>query len=825
MAHLIHLTKADSSTYGKPRVFISFHADDKDDLVKELCNDILDAHNCALFMYDDGILPEDERQLEVELGPMQLFVLVCTKNYLSASFTEKKKAVDFALDKKIPVLPVILSPRVSSDFNQMCEEMGLESIHCLNKNSFAGDDEAYRAKLKEHLVYFLVDDDSISDIRNSFRACIFLSYRKVDREYALTLIRRIHNLPDYYDVSVWYDDYLIPGRSYEKEIFEAMEQSDLFVLAVTNNITAINARGEENYVVRKEYPEAVRRGKKIIGAELSDPDKSAMMIKFSPVPECFNAYDDLLLGRALSPLDDKPAKSGPLHDYYIGLAYLTGIGVEVDADKAYKLILSAAQSGIEDAMDRLVRMFRMGMAVRKDHSEAIKWQRELVRLARERTDAEDTAENVHSLIYRLSQLGNYQIEVNDITSAKMTFDEVCDLAERYSGRYRLSDLYRDMTVALNKTGDVYLAEKELEKAENAYESSFRAAKILYEECPGKVSARDLAVSCQKIGQIRLLKRDGAEALRYFIQGEEILSELLKEAPTAFNQRDMYIMQTMKGDALLVLGDLDSAERSYLESKELREGVNRELDLDWTHRDISMIWEKLAGLYSVTGRKEEASDAFEEAVSAADDLYSITGLPAHEVELSKICSKAGEFHYDLEDYEEAEFYLRQAMTIDEKYASSEGASSEDLRNLSVSYNRLGGLYKSMDDTETAYEYFHKEYDIAKKIADLFPGRDSIRDLGLSCNYMGGISAQRRQGREALGYYDEGIALLSPVTENSEDPVLEDDLAVLYFNHFRLSHDKQMLRRAHDIWQDLNSRYPQNEEYLSRYELTGRLIANM
>ncbi len=200
MAHLIHLTKADSSTYGKPRVFISFHADDKDDLVKELCNDILDAHNCALFMYDDGILPEDERQLEVELGPMQLFVLVCTKNYLSASFIEKKKAVAFALDKKIPVLPVILSPRVSSDFNQMCEEMGLESIHCLNKNSFAGDDEAYRAKLKEHLEYFLVDDDSISDIRNSFRACIFLSYRKVDREYALTLIRRINNLPDNYDV-------------------------------------------------------------------------------------------------------------------------------------------------------------------------------------------------------------------------------------------------------------------------------------------------------------------------------------------------------------------------------------------------------------------------------------------------------------------------------------------------------------------------------------------------------------------------------------------------------------------------------------------------
>ena len=825
MAALIHLTKADSSTYGKPRVFISFRADDKDGLVKELCNDILAAHNCALFMYEDGILPEDERKLEIELGQMQLFVLVCSKSYLSPSFTEKKKAVAFALDHGIPVLPVILSPRVSSDFNQMCEEMGLESIHCLNRNSFAGDDEAYREKLKEHLEYFLVDDDSISEIRNSFRACIFLSYRKVDREYALTLIRRIHNLPDFYDVSVWYDDYLIPGRSYEEEIFAAMEKSDLFVLAVTDNITAINARGEENYVVRKEYPEAVKRGKKIIGAELSDPDKSAMMIKFSPVPECFNAYDDLLLSRALSPLDDKPGQTGPLHDYYIGLAYLTGLGVEVNADKAYKLILSAAQSGIEDAMDRLVRMFRMGMAVRKDHTEAIKWQCELVRLARERVNAEDSAENVHSLIYRLSQLGNYQTEVNDIASAKNTFDEVCELAERYSGRYRLSDLYRDLTVALNKTGDVYLSEKDYDKGENAYAASFRAAETLYEERPGKISARDLAVSCQKMGQVKYLKNEGEEALRFFARGEEILSELLKEAPTAFNQRDMYIMQAMTGDAWLLLGNADKAGQLYLESKELREGVNRELDLDWTHRDLSLIWEKLAGLYSVTGRKKEASDAFEEAVGAADELYSMTELPAHEVELSKICTKAGEFHLDSGDPEEAEFYLRQALTIDEKYALTEGASAEDLRNLSVSYNRLGGLYKSMDDTETAHEFFLNEYNTAKKIADMAPGRDSLRDLGLSCNYMGGISAQCGQASDALRYYEEGIALVSPLIKDSDDPVLEDDLAVLCFNHFRQSHDKERLRRAHDIWQKLNARYPQNGEYRSRLQVTENLLAYM
>lgn len=82
-----------------------------------------------------------------------------------------------------------------------------------------------------------------------------------------------------------------------------MDRSSLFILAVTPNIVALNAAGEENYVVRREYPEALERGKKVIAAELDRTDRGALLLKFDDLPECINAWDELVLDESLSFLD------------------------------------------------------------------------------------------------------------------------------------------------------------------------------------------------------------------------------------------------------------------------------------------------------------------------------------------------------------------------------------------------------------------------------------------------------------------------------------------------------------------------------------------
>ena len=843
MDELTYKTRSGSSTYGKPRVYLSYYKTDKDGAAGELRDDILRINNCAVFFYEDGVIPEDTETRETEMGQMQLFVLVCTPDYLSEANTSRDDEILFALGRGIPILPVIPGENVIDAFNALCAGLGIDSLHCLDRNEFGGSDEAYAEKLKEHLDYFLISDEDTAKIREEFRACIFLSYRKVDREYARSLIRRIHALQKYYDIAVWYDDYLVPGRSFEDEIFDAMDRSDLFILAVTPNIVALNASNEENYVVRKEYPEALKRGKKIVAAELSDTDRGTLLIKFDDLPECINAYDELALADSLSILDEpETAGSRPdvcaeelasasdamasdaeigadgtaEHRYYIGLAYLNGISAEVDPGRAFELISSAADERFEPAMDRLVRMYRSGIAVPRDYEKAIEWQQKLVDLADERLRNDETAENAHLLLYRLGQLGSYLTEQRDEDAAYDTYTRILQTADRYADRYPLAGLYRDYSVVCNKLGDICLSRKDYEKAERLFESGWRAAGVLRDEQADEVSVRDYAVSCQKLGEVSRLQGSFSRAKEYYVEAFGILSGIMDEKPTAANMRDVYITGAMLGDVSFEMRDFESAEKYYRSSLELRETADRETGADWARRDVSVIWEKLADLYAATGRSREASDAYEQAVYTANELFGKTGLPVHEAELSKVCTKAGEYHLKVQQYDEASYYLEAALEMDEKKAAV-SVLPEDKRDLSVSYNRLAMMYKDMGDNEKAKEYFEKDYQIAEELAETLGTPDARRDLELSCNYLGGIYEALGDSVSSGEYYMKGIRAGIDLVKETNDREHWDDLAVLYYNYFRTTYSFDALGQAHWIWKKLCTEYPDNETYAQRLAL--------
>ena len=823
MAELNHRTREGSSTYGKPRVYVSFFGKSGPEVVSGICDDILGISNCALFMYPDGCIPEDPEALETELGLMQLFVLVCTKEYLSDANCSRDREILFALEHGIPVLPVIPAEDVIDGFNALCERLGIGSLHCLDRNVFAGDDSGYRNKLKEYLDYFLISAEDTGRIREQFRACIFLSYRKKDKEYARELIRRIHRLDKYYDVAVWYDDYLVPGRSFEDEIFGAMDRSDLFILAVTPNIYARNAGNEDNYVVRKEYPEALKRGKKIVAAELQKTDRASLLIRFEKLPECVSAYDELALSGALADLDGFEKPDNPARRYYLGLAYLNGLNTEVDPDRAFRLISSAAAEGMEEAMDRMVRMYRSGIAIKRDYALAIEWQGKLVCLAEKRLEAQGSAENAHLLAYRLEQLGNYLTETGDTAGAEKAFTRTLDMLEQYTGEAPSAGLIRDLSVICNKLGDLYLSGKDYIKAAECFARGRRSAAILKDLRLDEVSVRDYAVSSQKLGEVCRLQGKLNEAEQYYAEAFRILRETADKEPTAGNLRDVYITGGMLGDIYMGLCDFTKAEEYYRNSLKLRETVDGETGAAWARRDISVIWEKLADLYDCQGRMREASDAYEQAVYTADELAEKTCLPVHETELAKICTKAGEFHLAHGNYDDAAYYLEAGLAIDEKRQRST-ASAEDKRNLSVSCNRLAMMYRETGNSEKAKEYFLKDYMIAKELAGSSGTPEARRDLGLSCNYLGGICADLEQYAEAQEYYTEGIRNVDGLVRETDDPVHWDDLAVLYFNLFRMTRNRGAFGQAYEIWKKLSTEHTENGIYRERYELLKRLAGS-
>lgn len=68
----------------------------------------------------------------------------------------------------------------------------------------------------------------------------------------------------------------------------------------------------------------------------------------------------------------------PEHNFLIGLAYLDGIDVEVDRERATELIAMAAESEMPEAMMKLYMMYSEGQGTQLDYRKAVKWIEKLV---------------------------------------------------------------------------------------------------------------------------------------------------------------------------------------------------------------------------------------------------------------------------------------------------------------------------------------------------------------------------------------------------------------------------------------------------------------
>ena len=193
---------------------------------------------------------------------------------------------------------------------------------------------SFDEKLKSYILSVTVGDELAEKVRKAFDAYIFLSYRKKDRKYAQELMRLIHRNDFCRDIAIWYDEFLIPSEDFRTSIESVIEKSSLFSMVVTPNLV-----DEDNFIRREEYPMARAAGKPILPAEMAETDRFLLAEQYpgiGPVvktTELSEALLDMLTDIATHGNDDDPE-----HCFFIGLAYLNGIDVEKDTEKAFSLI-------------------------------------------------------------------------------------------------------------------------------------------------------------------------------------------------------------------------------------------------------------------------------------------------------------------------------------------------------------------------------------------------------------------------------------------------------------------------------------------------------
>ena len=744
MSVFLYKTIANERPQGKSNVFFSCHPDDLDPYFEEYAGRILKIRDCAVWYESEPQAEYDPEDLRLRLSQMQLFVMPVTTKLLTMPNRAMNVEFPLAQELHIPVLPLMMEKGLDSLFAQRFGD-----LQYLDPNDHDETRRSFDEVLQSYLLNTLVSNELATKVRAAFDAYIFLSYRKKDRKKAQELMRLIHKNPICRDIAIWYDEFLTPGEDFNQAIEEMLRKSDLFALAVTPNLV-----NEVNYVMTTEYPAALAQKKPVLPVEMTETDRSELQAHYEALPAVVQGKDgeefrEALLEKlkmlAVSANDEDPG-----HNFLIGLAYLDGIDVEVDAARALELISGAAEADVPEAIEQLIVMYETGKGVARDYRRGIEWRKRYVAALKEAYEAKPDKDSAAALFYGLEGLGDAQYDVRLLEDAGKSYEEMRGLAERfaapenYASQRLLSIAYERLGVTRKEMGDLSVAEEFARK-------SFLIAESLSKAVGTAASRRDLSVSLDKLGNLARARGDFYAAEKYFKQGLEIREQLVKETETVQARKDLAVSYDILGDIARENNDLDHAWEQYVRNFEICESL---ADADPSPDMLS----RLSIAYFHLG----------------DILMRKDALPLAQENFKK--------------------YVDINLSLAERTGTVEAR-----RNLSVGYHRLGGICKSDGDLEKALDFYQKEYLLSKQLVDETGTLESRMDLASSYTELGEMMELTGSTSAAQDYYEKSAALRETAVQRSRAIDIRRGLLVSYHKLADLAAGRGDLAAAQEYYE--------------------------
>ncbi|MBQ3045108.1 MAG: TIR domain-containing protein [Clostridia bacterium] len=670
MAELKFKTRGMMSPQGMPRVYFSCHPKDFERYFEKISDDILKKQNCAIF-YLDSTASYSEEELFHDLGQMQLFVMPVTSNLLF----DPNRAIDsefaFAMEKHIPVLPIMQENGLEEHFNKKCGD-----LQFLDPNSGDLTAISYDEKLEKYLSSVLVGDELAAKVRAAFDAYVFLSYRKKDRKYAQELMRLIHKNDFCRDIAIWYDEFLTPGENFNDSIEDALNKSGLFVMAVTPNLV-----NEPNYIMSTEYPMAKEKNKPILPAELVETDRKLLEECYKDIPVCTDAHNESALSdsllKAVQAMAKRENDSSPEHNFFIGLAYLSGIDVEVDHERAVSLITSAAEAGLPEAMKKLVTMYRNGEGVKRDYEKAILWQENYVFRFKRIYEKTGKINDGYKFLDEIWGLGDFCKELWNTQKAieyyKIMNETSYNLVEK-TGAHQAK---RYLSVSYNKLGDFthsearYLLVHNYDKYETtrleAREYYLKGLNILLSLKESGVFGfnRDLFVSYYKLGQVEFENgRDNGE--QYFLKAVEVSKAFVEKNGDFRASKDLADTYCYLGEIYKNPYDEESNNKAidyYKKAIEIRKCLVEKSNAVQKREDLAQSYILIGDAYSnFDETKQKAQDYYLKSFEIRKQLEQETGALNEKEALLQCCAHLAEIAYFSQNENDLKFYVDLSLKL-------------------------------------------------------------------------------------------------------------------------------------------------------------------
>ncbi len=706
MEVLQYKTRGNTTPQGKPRVFFTCHPADFENVFELLTNDILELQNCAIW-YETPSAPLGSAKLEDDLSQMQLVVFAVTARFLEQPSHAIDEVLPFALEKRIPILPIMLESGLEAVFNRRCGEFQIVSRVSGDTTSIS-----YEDRLGTYLNSVLIGDELAEAVRNAFDAYVFLSYRKKDRAHAQRLMRLIHANKQFQDIAIWYDEFLVPGEDFTDAIRDALQKSELIAFAVTPNLLE-----HGNYVLTTEYPEARQRGKSVLPVEMVRTDRDALCENFPGIGVVINGQNkpelDEALIRALRRMAIQENDGSTLHKFFIGLAYLCGIDMEIDFSRARSLIAEASQDGLCAATQKLTDMYRTGEGVARDPALALVWQKKLV-LQRKAEYEGRSAPDEHSgagtkYFYSLIDLSDMQREEKDVIGAEDTALLAMRLCEELGDEVGVREALRNTALVCNRLCGIYINCGRLDEAEKYS----RRALALNEKAAGEINTararRDLSISYERLGNILRFKKNYPSASDYYERSRSIREELAEDETDTRALRDLSVILTKLGSVYKELGNATAAE-CFARALAIDRSLVAELKTTQGESDLAVSLIKFGDIQKADGENTSAAALYAEAVSLCRQTEERTATARARRDLAAACEKLAGVNKRLKKTDEAAAMYRETISLREKLADGD-ASEHAMHELAVGYFNFA-LFRSdknlMQKAYTIWDKLTREY---------------------------------------------------------------------------------------------------------------------
>lgn len=695
---------------GGQKVYLCAESNDIERFEKVLIDDIRKVVPGAVLFSQDVHNPEyqyDFETIKQELHDMQLFVIPVTSAFLDTENNARLIEMAYAREERIPVLPILLEKGLENKFNELCG-----NLQCLDRVTVDDSAITYEKKLSDYLRLALVGESLSEQIKNAFDAYIFLSYRKKDRAAAQEVMRLIHENDFCRSFAIWYDEFLIPGEAFDASIQSALGRSKLFAMVMSSNMIEPLENGDPNYVMEYEYPAAVNKkeqdsnDKFILPVAVESISQETSDQFFPGIPKSVdkNKQDELTraLEEALSKYIKSHSEDEASHLYYMGMAYLNGVDVEVNRDLGIELLKKAADGGDEYAAGQLGWQFSESW----EYSEAIKYYERYVEILKPTEKYESILKwGYENLIWLL-------IKERQLIKAEKYSDEAIACAQKYEqmdpakAEYYLSSIY-DMA------GGICRDLKKYPKALSHYESALAIDEKRYADNREFSNVRSMCISWKSMAKICRTMGDFENARKYILKALDMMEGEMSKNPENYDVIEEAAIIYVEVAKQNPFDNWDRALEYALKALELYKKRIEMKDNRDNRFAINYAYSLLAEVYMVRKQYEEALENSNLRIDSLNELAPEgKNNDFYSLLLSAYKQKAKCLKY-LTRYEEEIESLRMIHQIRVEHMSASN-DPEVADDLAWSYNELAHLLKAKgpEYIQEAYayqsEYFREKF---------------------------------------------------------------------------------------------------------------------